>query len=62
MLRCPNGLCHVILDAFMAPWRGEDIYIFFFLGSGTQIEGRQNMVSTIAPSLSNILSARRGVR
>ena len=35
-----------------------------FLGvsrSGMQIEGRQNTVSTAAPSLSDTLSAMRGV-
>ena len=32
-----------------------------FSGSGMQIEGRQNTVSTAAPSLSSIASVMRGV-
>ena len=59
MLRCPNGLCHVILDVLTAPWRENNIFRFF--GSGMQIKGGQNMVSIAAPSLSDILSAMRGV-
>ena len=33
-----------------------------FSGSGTQIEGRQNTVSTVALSLSDISNAMRSVR
>lgn len=44
MLRCPNGLCHVVLDVLVAPWREN--YILDFSGSGTQIKDEQNTVST----------------
>ena len=40
---------------------GEVIIFLEFLGSGMQIEGVQNMVSTSAPSLFDILIATRGV-
>ena len=49
MLRCPNGLCHIFLDVLMASWREKNI--FGFLGFGTQIEGRQNMVSTLTKTI-----------
>ena len=29
MLRCPNGLYHVILDVLMAPWKENNIFGFF---------------------------------
>ena len=60
MLWCLNGLHHVILDALLDPLRENDI--FGFLGSGTQIKGGQNTVSTATPSLSDISSAMRGIR
>ena len=59
MLRCLNELRHVILDALANPWRENDFLNFW--GFGTQIESGQNIVSTAAPSLSNILSAMIGV-
>ena len=60
MLQCPNGLYHIILDVLTAPWREN--YIFGFLGSGTQIEGGQNMALTATPSLSDTSSAMIGVK
>ena len=29
MLRCPNGLCHVVLDVLAALWRENDTFGFF---------------------------------
>ena len=58
VLWCSNGLRHIVLDVLAAPWRRNEIFEFF--GVGTQIEGGQNTVSTAAPSLSNISSAMRG--
>ena len=44
MLQCPNGLRHVVLDVLAAPWKK----IFLdFSRSGTQIEGKQNTLSTV---------------
>ena len=46
----------------MFPWPcGEKIIFLEFSGSGTQIDGGQNTVSIATPSLSDILSAMRGV-
>ena len=59
MLRCPNELRYIILYIFTAP--REKIIFLGFLGSGTQIVGGQNTISTATPSLSNISSAVRGV-
>ena len=39
----------------------KKIIFLNFSGSGTQIEGRQNTVSTTAPSLFNISSVMRDV-
>ena len=36
---------HIVLDVLMAPWRKKND-IFGVLGSNTQIEDRQNMVSS----------------
>ena len=47
MLRCSNGLRHVILNVLTAPWGENNIFGFF--GVVTQIEGKQNMVSTLGP-------------
>ena len=42
----------------MFPWpHGEKIIFLEFSGSGMQIEGGQNTISTFAPSLSNTLGA-----
>ena len=57
VLRCPNGLRHVSLDAS----HGEKIIFSEFSGSSVQIEGKQNTISIVAPSLSNISSAKKGV-
>ena len=59
MLRCPDGLCHVILDVLVAPWRENNI--LDFSRSSMKIESEQNTVSTAAPSLSDISSAMKGV-
>ena len=56
MLWRPNGLCHIILDVFM-----EKMIFLDFSRSGTQIEGKQNTISTTALSLSNTSSAMRDV-
>ena len=40
LLWCPNGLCHVNPN-------GRKIIFLEFLGSGTQIKGKQNTVSTV---------------
>ena len=42
VLRCPNGLRHVSLDAS----HGEKIIFSEFSGLGMQIRGEQNIVST----------------
>ena len=60
MFRCPNGLCYVALDVLAGPWR-KKITFLNFSRSGTQIEGKQNKVSTTVPSLFDISSAMRGV-
>ena len=56
MLRYPNGLCHVNLDVFVAPWRKDSIFWEFSV-STTQIEG-QNTVST--PIILRIKSHKLG--
>ena len=53
---CATSFC-----MFSQP-HGEKILFWNFLRSSMQIEGEQNTVSTTASSLSNTLSAIRGVR
>ena len=59
MLQCLNRLRHIVLHVLVTSWRENDV--LDFRGFGTQINGGQNAVSTVALYLFDISSAMRGV-